>query len=225
MATHVALLRGINVGGARKLPMADLSALLAGLGLEDVRTYIASGNVLFTAPRAGRQLATRIERAIEEATGLDVAVLLRTPAALAEVVERNPFPDGNEGSLEAPRRLPRPQAGEGGSGAPRPGPLAARRAEPARRRGLPALPERLREDEAHARLLRADARRARHRAELEHGAEAARPLPPLRRWRRHEPAERRGESDGPSRARTGDLLAASQTLSQLSYGPAVTRSV
>src|SRR6186997_1339114 len=94
MATYVALLRGINVGGARKLPMADLAALLTGLGLEDVRTYIASGNVVFRAPSGGRALASRIERAIEEATGLDVAVLLRTPAELAKVVERNPFLDG-----------------------------------------------------------------------------------------------------------------------------------
>ena len=54
MPVYVALLRGVNVGGARKLPMKELSPALAELGLEDVVTYIQSGNVVFRAPAGGR---------------------------------------------------------------------------------------------------------------------------------------------------------------------------
>jgi uncharacterized protein (DUF1697 family) len=90
--TYVALLRGVNVGGSRKLPMKELAALLGSLGLEDVVTYIQSGNAVFRAPAGGRaELGRRIERAIEQAVGLDVTVVLRTPAELAKVLESNPF--------------------------------------------------------------------------------------------------------------------------------------
>ena len=60
MPTYVALLRGINVGGARKLPMADLSALLARVGLEDVVTYIASGNVVFLDRKPAKAAVARL---------------------------------------------------------------------------------------------------------------------------------------------------------------------
>ncbi len=94
MARYVALLRGINVGGARKLPMAELASLLGALGLEDVVTYIQSGNVVFRVPDGDpAKLAPSIEQAIERDTGLDVAVLLRAPAELARVVRSNPFHD------------------------------------------------------------------------------------------------------------------------------------
>jgi uncharacterized protein (DUF1697 family) len=96
MPVYVALLRGVNVGGRRALPMPKLAALLSELGLEDVATYIQSGNAVFGAPAGSRAaLASRIERRLEEETGLDVAVLLRTPAELAAVAERNPFLDAN----------------------------------------------------------------------------------------------------------------------------------
>ena len=94
MGNCVGLLRGINVGGARKLPMAELVPLLEALGLEDVVTYIQSGNVVFRAPHGGRaKLSTSIEQAIEAATGLDVAVLLRTRSDLARIAGANPFLD------------------------------------------------------------------------------------------------------------------------------------
>ena len=92
MPTYVAFLRGINVGGARKLSMPQLKGVLADFGLEDVVTYIQSGNVVFrTTSRDAAALERRLERAIENAFGLDVTVLLRTQAQLAKVVERNPF--------------------------------------------------------------------------------------------------------------------------------------
>ena len=97
MPTYVALLRGVNVGGARKLPMKELAPALAGLGLEDVVTYIQSGNVVFRAPAGGRaKLVSQVEQAIETAFGLDVTVVLRTPAELAKIVAASPFdePEG-----------------------------------------------------------------------------------------------------------------------------------
>jgi uncharacterized protein (DUF1697 family) len=96
MPVYVALLRGINVGGRRALPMPKLAALLSELGLEDAVTYIQSGNAVFGAPAGSRTaLAGRIERHLEQATGLDVAVLLRTSAELEAVAERNPFLDAD----------------------------------------------------------------------------------------------------------------------------------
>jgi uncharacterized protein (DUF1697 family) len=91
MSTYVALLRGVNVGG-RKLPMADLRATFDGLGHTGVRTYIQSGNVVFTAKTGSKEkVRATIERAIERDSGLDVSVLLRTPAEMSSVLKRNPF--------------------------------------------------------------------------------------------------------------------------------------
>jgi uncharacterized protein (DUF1697 family) len=96
MGRQVALLRGINVGGKKKVAMADLRALVEGLGHTDVRTYINSGNVVFASgtPGAARdELETAIEQAIEAELGLDVAVIVRTHEELAAAVDANPFPD------------------------------------------------------------------------------------------------------------------------------------
>ncbi len=90
MPTYIALLRGVNVGG-RKLAMADLRASFEAIGHTDVRTYIQSGNVVFGATGAKTTVRTTIERAIHHDSGLDVTVLLRTPAELTSVVKRNPF--------------------------------------------------------------------------------------------------------------------------------------
>jgi uncharacterized protein (DUF1697 family) len=90
MATRIALLRGVNVGG-RKLPMADLREAFEELGHENVRTYIQSGNVVFDAKGSGARIRTALERTIDKTFGLDVTVLLRTPAELAKVVSRNPY--------------------------------------------------------------------------------------------------------------------------------------
>jgi uncharacterized protein (DUF1697 family) len=92
VTTHVALLRGVNVGGRTKVPMADLKKELADLGLEDVVTYIASGNVVFRAP-AAKGLATRIEKRIEQAFGVAPTVILRTPAELRTIAKANPYPE------------------------------------------------------------------------------------------------------------------------------------
>jgi len=90
--TWVALLRGINVGRAKRVAMADLRALLERLGYDDVRTHLQSGNALFTTSggRAG-ELEDRIAAQIDTELGLNVAVLVRSAADLARVIEANPF--------------------------------------------------------------------------------------------------------------------------------------
>ncbi|HEY1688011.1 MAG TPA: DUF1697 domain-containing protein [Solirubrobacteraceae bacterium] len=87
----LALLRGINVGGVQ-IAMADLRELMQGLGYENVRTHLRSGNVIFEANReAPDKAASRIEDAIGEQLKLKVPVLVRTAAELAAVVELNPL--------------------------------------------------------------------------------------------------------------------------------------
>jgi uncharacterized protein (DUF1697 family) len=93
MGVSVALLRGINVGGSHKLPMADLRAVFADAGHRDVTTYIQSGNVVFThAGRSAVALQKDLEQRIAAATGFAVPVVLRTARELAAVVAANPFP-------------------------------------------------------------------------------------------------------------------------------------
>ena len=92
MATTVALLRGVNIGG-RQIAMSDLRELFAHAGCEDVRSYIQSGNLVFSLRRPpDRRLAADLERRITEATGHDVGVVLRTSRELAAVLADNPFP-------------------------------------------------------------------------------------------------------------------------------------
>ncbi|MEK6676261.1 MAG: DUF1697 domain-containing protein [Planctomycetota bacterium] len=89
---YVALLRGINVGGKNKLPMADLSAIFVKVGCADVRTYIQSGNVVFRAKSANvSKLAGKIEDGIEEQFGFRPQVVVRSEAELRKVIEENPF--------------------------------------------------------------------------------------------------------------------------------------
>ena len=91
MAALVALLRGVNVGGRAKVPMPELRSRLSDLGFEDVLTYVQSGNVVFRTGGGAKQVAGRVERAIADAFGLDVTVLVRTPAQLRTIAKGNPF--------------------------------------------------------------------------------------------------------------------------------------
>ncbi|MEW2376105.1 DUF1697 domain-containing protein [Micromonospora sp. NPDC047812] len=93
MDRWVALLRGVNVGGA-KVAMADLRRLVAGLGHEDVRTYLQSGNVVFgSTVRDADALARGIERAVADELGLTVPVLVRSGRELTAVAGGNPYAD------------------------------------------------------------------------------------------------------------------------------------
>jgi uncharacterized protein (DUF1697 family) len=90
--THVALLRGINVGTAKRVAMADLKALVEELGHEDVRTLLNSGNVVFTrAASAKGNLASQIEKRLLKRTGVSARVLTRTGDEFARIVAKNPL--------------------------------------------------------------------------------------------------------------------------------------
>lgn len=88
--TYIALLRGINVGGKNKLPMATLSGIVSAAGGTNVRTYIQSGNVVFESGEA-EGFGERLTRGILEETGLKVPVIVLTRDELAAVVAGNPF--------------------------------------------------------------------------------------------------------------------------------------
>ncbi|AXK32838.1 DUF1697 domain-containing protein [Streptomyces armeniacus] len=115
MTTYAALLRGINVGGHKKIPMAELRELMKGLGWTDVRTYLQSGNAVFTTPDedpdqvsgagsgpdsgtgtgeggAEETPRTRLERAIAGHFGFEVPCLVRTHTELREIADACPYP-------------------------------------------------------------------------------------------------------------------------------------
>jgi len=87
----VALLRGVNLGARNKVPMAELRAKLEDAGYGDVRTYIASGNILLDGPAGRKALASDLERLVLEAFGVTTAVIPRKPRELAATVEKHPF--------------------------------------------------------------------------------------------------------------------------------------
>ncbi|WP_433278795.1 DUF1697 domain-containing protein [Pseudonocardia xinjiangensis] len=94
MPRHVALLRGINVGRHKRIAMADLRALLTGLGYTDVRTHLNSGNAVLTGDDATpAEHAERIETAIAADLGLDVRCVVLTADELRAIVDGHPFPD------------------------------------------------------------------------------------------------------------------------------------
>ncbi|WP_049577087.1 DUF1697 domain-containing protein [Nocardiopsis sp. SBT366] len=92
MTRHIVLLRGINVGGHRKVAMADLRALLTGLGYADVATYIQSGNAVLTSAEPDPEVVgATVRAALLERFGLDVAVVTRTLDQLRAAVAANPL--------------------------------------------------------------------------------------------------------------------------------------
>ncbi len=93
MPRYVALLRGINVGRAKRIGMADLRELLAGLSYTDVATLLQSGNAVFaTSGRSTGPIEQAIGHAIADRYGFDVRVLVRTQEQFAAAVEANPLP-------------------------------------------------------------------------------------------------------------------------------------
>ena len=92
MTSFVALLRAVNVGGTGKLPMTELKAMCEGAGFGSVRTYIASGNVLFDSKLPEAKVKDELERRLLAYAGKPVAVMVRTAREMAEVLARNPFP-------------------------------------------------------------------------------------------------------------------------------------
>ena len=89
---RVALLRGINVGKAKRIAMAELRVMLESLGYTDVRTQGQSGNALFVTPqRTDAAIEQEISGCIRRTFGMEVAVLVRTTAEFATAVNTNPF--------------------------------------------------------------------------------------------------------------------------------------
>ena len=93
MNTHVAFLRGINVGGNTMVSMKDLAAICTHIGFENVRTYLNSGNVIFESPLPEAELQKALETALSGKTGKEIGVVIRSPGDLERVVKGNPFPD------------------------------------------------------------------------------------------------------------------------------------
>jgi uncharacterized protein (DUF1697 family) len=91
MPVYVALLRAVNVGGTGKLPMTELNALCEEAGLQDVQTYIASGNVVFRSASGEKSIRLALEKRLQEHMGKPVSVIIRTAAEMADVLKRNPF--------------------------------------------------------------------------------------------------------------------------------------
>lgn len=94
MATHVALLRGINVGGRNKIGMAGLRTAVSSLGYSEVATYIQSGNVLFSTPETDTTVLTqKLGEKIASTFVVNVGVVVVTRDQLAAILSQNPYPD------------------------------------------------------------------------------------------------------------------------------------
>lgn len=91
MQAFVALLRAVNVGGTGKLAMADLRAICERQGYEDVRTYIASGNVVFRCDSTEAAVKSELEEALSAHAGREVGVIVRSSSEMASVLAANPF--------------------------------------------------------------------------------------------------------------------------------------
>lgn len=112
MTTWIAFIRGINVGGKNIVRMAALRDALADAGLQNVRTYIQSGNVVFeSAARSAKRLAAEIADVVEAASGVATAVQVLSKSKLEAIVARNPYPDAQDNRvhflfLDAAARAP-----------------------------------------------------------------------------------------------------------------------
>jgi uncharacterized protein (DUF1697 family) len=102
MTYWVGLLRAVNLGSHGKIAMADLRQLLSGLGFEDVRTIVQTGNAIFEAARKAEEIETEIEAALAEKLGLKTPVIVRTASQWRALVKANPYP---EAAREDPAHL------------------------------------------------------------------------------------------------------------------------
>ena len=93
MTAFIALLRAVNVGGTGKLAMKDLKAICEAAGFAKVRTYIASGNVVFESAGSEARVKTVLEASLAAHAGKPVGVLVRSGAQMAAILKANPFPD------------------------------------------------------------------------------------------------------------------------------------
>ncbi len=100
MSRYVAFLRGINVSGQKKVPMSELRSILSNIGLEEVKTYIQSGNVIFSSESTSTsKLEERIEKAIKKGFCFDVLVLVKSVEELQKILKNNPFDDEDNSAV------------------------------------------------------------------------------------------------------------------------------
>jgi uncharacterized protein (DUF1697 family) len=92
MQAFIVLLRAVNVGGTGKLPMTELKVMCEAAGFNSVRTYIASGNVVFQSAKSESQVKAVLDVGLAAYFGKPVGVLVRTAAEMAAVLAKNPFP-------------------------------------------------------------------------------------------------------------------------------------
>jgi uncharacterized protein (DUF1697 family) len=92
MANYIALLRAVNVGGTGKLPMAELQAMCRDAGFAQVRTYIASGNVVFESRATPKEVKSELEARLLAYARKPVGVVVRTASEMEAVLRANPFP-------------------------------------------------------------------------------------------------------------------------------------
>jgi uncharacterized protein (DUF1697 family) len=99
MPRYVALFRGINVGKAKRIAMADLRELLAGMGFTDVRTLLNSGNAVFSTRAAGAdRLAVRIRKEVAQSLGVDALVLVKSAQDIAAIIQGNVITEATDHS-------------------------------------------------------------------------------------------------------------------------------
>jgi uncharacterized protein (DUF1697 family) len=101
VTSYVALLRGVNLVGKSTLKMADLKAIADELGLQDARTFIASGNLLFTSDVAEEPLRRMLEQRLQQHMSKDVRVMLRTAGEMEAVARANPFSEAPPKNVQA----------------------------------------------------------------------------------------------------------------------------
>lgn len=93
---YIALLRGINVGGHNKIPMAELRSLCAQNGLDNTESYIQSGNLVFTSSLTSLEVENVLEQAINQHFGFSIPVIVRAAKDWSSIIVRNPFPEASE---------------------------------------------------------------------------------------------------------------------------------
>lgn len=114
MTRWVALLRGVNVGGHRRVPMTDLRDALTAAGFGDVRTYLQSGNAVLDADGGEADVAARVRALLADGMGVDCDVMVRSAEEMRAVAARNPWPD----RVEDPTKLHVVFLGQAPDGAP-----------------------------------------------------------------------------------------------------------
>ena len=116
MARHVALLRGVNVGGV-KVAMADLRAIAEGLGYDEVSTHLNSGNLLLSSRRRAATVAAELQAALTDRYGRELPVMVRSREELQDALARQPFAGGDRDPSRAQigflSEAPKSGAGEG----------------------------------------------------------------------------------------------------------------